>query len=146
MQIKPQDMVTPALSVRYSPYTCFKCQGGMMAPAIEEGEPEYTEHFVCQKCSFHDTIPSLAVIASQMFTAMLGIGVCFYLFLEHASYLNSSEALSTELVLQHLLLMSISALFIAGFVYVLYQSFKGSIKRRSYTSRPAQTPPPVGPA
>lgn len=143
MQINPQDIATPALNIRHSPYTCIKCQRGTMIPAIEEGEPEYTEHYVCQKCSFHDTIPTLAIIASQMFTAIIGIGVCFYLLLERASHLGTHELLSTEQVLQNLLLISISALFISGFVYVLYQSFKGTAKRRSYTGNPIQSLPPA---
>ena len=134
MQIQPNNLATITPEEKVSPYTCIKCKRGYMLPAIEEGEPEYTEHYVCQKCGFHDTIPTVAIIASQMFSAIVGIAICLYLLLDLASYLGEAELLSTVQVLQHTLLISISGLFVVGFIYVLYQSFKGTIHRRAYTS------------
>lgn len=130
---------------RSSPYTCIKCRRGVMLPAIEEGEPEYTEQYVCQSCGFHDSIPTMAIIASQFLSSVIGIGICSYLLSHHMSILNQDIPLSGSQVLQHLLLVLISATFVVGFVYVLYQSFKGTNHRRAYTRGPEKTPavPPI---
>lgn len=116
---------------KHTHYLCTQCEKGYMTPVVEEGEPDYTEHHVCLNCSFHDTIPMLLIIACQIGTSLIGVSVSIYLAFENFFALNNTNIAATGSTTATILFIA-ALLFTLGFLFVLYQSFKGLIKRRSY--------------
>jgi len=140
MQVSQNETERKAFLLRQSPFVCIKCHKGYMMPVIEEGEPDYTEHYACIHCNFHDTIPTLVIIASQIVTALLGVSVSIYLAIESLLVLSADvEQLGLGRQAEESALLTVASLFTLGFVYVLYQSFQGLLKRRAYLN-PIQGP------
>ncbi len=114
-------------------FTCTKCKQGQMEPVSQQGEPEYTDLFICNHCGQQATIPSLVIIFSQLISALMGGSLSVYLFIQHLSKVlasfqfNTSNQLSTNITL-----MSVAALFIVGFGYTLYRAFVGISRRKKY--------------
>ncbi|MDX1452554.1 MAG: hypothetical protein R3183_08340 [Oleiphilaceae bacterium] len=128
----PSEPVVPG-NKQPSPFTCIICKKGEMLPAVQEGEPDYTDNFVCQHCHHRDTIPTVSNICNQFFTSLLGGAVGLYLLIFQLRGLllgiqNQSEADQAVPVL----LILVAMLFISGFVYVLYQAFRGMQLRKAY--------------
>lgn len=118
---------------RKSAFICTKCKQGRMEPLIQEREPEYTDIFECNHCHNKATIPSLVIIYSQIFSAVLGGAVSVYLFIQHlAKVLRGFQFNTTENLSVDITLMSIAAFFIAGFGYVFYRAFIGITRRSKY--------------
>ncbi len=135
----PSEPVVPG-NRQPSPFTCIVCLKGEMLPAVQEGEPDYTDNFVCQHCQHRDTIPTVSNICSQVVTAILGGSIGFYLFSSKLQELIAGESASTGM--PTILLLLIAGLFTAGFAYVLYQAFRGHHLRRAYMN-PAKSSQPM---
>ena len=118
---------------------CKKCTSGSMLPAIQEGEPEYTDNFICENCQYHDTIPTLDILFNQIFTGISGFIFSAYLFITHLSGLFSGiQHGNMKHILQDACLTILSAAFLLGFFYILFRARKGIKHRREYT--PIKTP------
>ena len=117
-----------------SPFICIACRKGHMVPAIEEGDPDYTEHYACSSCGFHDTIPGAAIILSQFLTSILGLMISTYLLITNFMPLLDLQtgASSSLTAYEEIALSTIALAFSAGFLYVMYQSMKGLLHRKSY--------------
>lgn len=122
---------TRTFESKQAPYLCIKCEKGYMVPVVEEGEPDYTEHYACLNCSFHDTIPTLLIIASQIGTSLIGVTVSIYLAFENLLALNNAPIAQNSSAAATILFIT-ALLFTLGFLFVFYQSFKGLLKRRAY--------------
>lgn len=114
-------------------FTCTKCKQGKMNPLHQEGEPEYTDIFTCDKCDHTATIPSLVIIFTQFISAIAGGIVSAYLFIQHLSkVLTAFQFNTTDQVSSNLSLMAVAALFLLGFGYTLFRAFLGINRRRKY--------------
>ena len=114
-------------------FTCSKCKQGRMNPLHQEGEPEYTDIFVCDKCDHTATIPSLVIIFTQFISAIAGGVVSAYLFIQHLSkILTAFQFNTTDQLSGNMSLMAIAALFLCGFGYILFRAFVGIKRRRKY--------------
>ena len=115
---------------------CKECKSGSMLPAIEEGEPEYTDNFVCENCQHHDTIPTRDILFNQIFTGLTGLAFSAYLLIIHLSGLLSGiQHDKMTHTLQDACLASLSAIFLLGFSYILFRAHIGIKHRREYTSK-----------
>ncbi len=107
-----------------------------MNPLHQEGEPEYTDIFTCDKCDHTATIPSLVIIFTQFISAIAGGMVSAYLFIQHLSKVltafqfNTSDQISSDLSL-----MAVAALFLCGFGYTLFRAVLGINRRRKYSRK-----------
>ena len=112
---------------------CKECKSGSMLPAIEEGEPEYTDNFVCENCQHHDTIPTRDILFNQIFTGLTGLAFSAYLFIAHLSGLLSGiQHGKMKHALHDASLTSLSAIFLFGFSYILLRAHRGMKHRREY--------------
>jgi len=112
---------------------CNKCKSGSMLPAIQEGEPEYTDNFICESCQHHDTIPTLDILFNQIFTGILGFIFSAYLFITHLSGLLSGiQHDNMKHTFQNAGLTTLSAAFLLGFLYILFRAHLGIKHRREY--------------
>ena len=114
-----------------SPYTCIKCGEGSMIPAVQEGEPEYTENYLCVKCHFHDTIPAHGILISQAATSVIGLLLCFFLFYDYV-FASTPDSANT---VEHSALGLVVGAFCIGFIFVLFKAWKGHLLRQSYLTR-----------
>jgi len=131
-QTQPDPIEPPLLNTSF---VCTKCQLGYMLPAIEEGEPDYTEHYTCHKCQHHDIIPTLVTIISQLGSGFLGIFICAYLASDHSSVLSSFYAeLEQDKPALNTLMAILTLIFAFSFGYVIIQAVKGYMHRRAYQS------------
>ena len=106
---------------------------GAMVPAVEEGDPEYTDNFVCLNCHHRDTIPTKDLLFSQVITALGGIAICLYLLVtELATIFQGMQHDNFKDTLQTSGLIFISAIFLSGFIYILFRAQKGFRHRRLY--------------
>ena len=113
---------------------CKKCKSGSMLPAIQEGEPEYTDNFICEDCQYHDTIPTKDILFNQILTGALGFVFSTYLFITHLSGLFSGiQHGNMKHALQDAGLTTLSATFLLGFLYILFRAYLGIKHRREYT-------------
>ncbi|MFT7374019.1 MAG: hypothetical protein ACI9T9_002721 [Oleiphilaceae bacterium] len=113
---------------------CKECKSGNMLPAIQEGEPEYTDNFICENCQHHDTIPTLDILFNQIFTGISGFIFTAYLFTTRLSGLFSGiQHGNMKHALQDASLTALSAAFLLGFLYILYRAHAGIQYRREYT-------------
>ena len=104
-----------------------------MNPLHQEGEPEYTDIFVCDKCDHTATIPSLVIIFTQFISAIAGGMVSAYLFIQHLSkVLTAFQFNTTDPLSSNISLMAVAALFLCGFGYTLFRAFVGINRRRKY--------------
>jgi len=134
--MNPQQVVSNEhMDTLQSPYTCIICGEGSMIPAVQEGEPEYTDNYLCVKCQFHDTIPTHGILLSQISTSILGLAVCGFLLYDYVLF--SRSATSAPLTIS---LSLIIAAFLIGFFYVLYKAYKGHQIRKSYLQREISRP------
>ncbi|KZZ76297.1 MULTISPECIES: hypothetical protein [unclassified Oleiphilus] len=111
-----------------SPYTCIRCGEGSMISAVQEGEPDYTDNYLCLKCHHHDNIPTNGILLSQLMTSLIGLSLSLYLLYEYV--LSSSDTSVTQVETTALTLV-VSG-FVIGFVYVLYKAAIGYRLRKSY--------------
>lgn len=125
------DILEQSLATLQSPYSCIKCGEGAMIPAIQEGEPDYTDNYLCAQCHFHDNIPTVGILLSQVFTSIAGIALCFFLLQE---YLITDELSRQGSMLNSFALCAALCLLFLGFGYVLYKACQGFKKRRRYLS------------
>ena len=113
---------------------CKTCKSGSMMPAIQEGEPEYTDSFICENCQHHDTIPTRDIIFNQIFTGVLGLIFTAYLFITHLSGLFSGiQHGNLKHALQDTGLTLLSAFFLFGFIFILGRAQKGIKHRQEYS-------------
>lgn len=113
---------------------CKKCKSGSMLPAIQEGEPEYTDNFICEGCQYHDTIPTKETLFNQISTGVLGLIFSTYLFITHLSGLFSGiQHENMKYVLQDAGLTTLSTAFFLGFLYILFRAYLGIDHRREYS-------------
>jgi len=132
MQLEPSTQYADELAE--TPYTCTQCRTAHMVPAILEGEPDYTDNYICPNCQHHDNIPSISNIASQLLTSLLGGSICIYLLILYlAKLLAGFQYGSMEHSLQNSGLILLSFCFTIGFAYVLVQGCLGFSHRRRYT-------------
>lgn len=132
MQVNQRYIIEQAPPLKTSQYKCTQCLSGQMMPVTEEGESDYTEYYACNQCVHRDTIPTLVIIISQMLSSLVGVSVCLHLAIDHSSQLSTLSAQDGTLVAQQSLLILMSCLFIACFLYVMYQSVKGALHRHQY--------------
>jgi hypothetical protein len=112
---------------------CKECKSGSMLPAIQEGEPEYTDNFVCEKCHHHDTIATLDILFNQIFTGISGFIFSAYLFITRLSDLFSGiQHGNMKHALQDAGLAAASAIFLLGFLYILFRAYLGVKHRQEY--------------
>ncbi len=115
---------------------CKKCKTGNMLPAIQEGEPDYTDHFVCQNCQHHDTIPTKDILFNQILTGVIGLVFSVYLFITHLSGLLSGiQHDKMKNSLQDGGLTFLSLIFLSGFSYILFRAYSGIRHRHEYTKK-----------
>jgi hypothetical protein len=113
---------------------CKKCNSGSMLPAIEEGEPEYTDNFICESCEFHDTIPTKDILFNQILTGALGFVFSTYLLITQLSSLFSGiQHGKMKHILQDTGLATLSMVFLLGFLYTLFRAYLGIKHRSEYT-------------
>lgn len=113
---------------------CKKCKQGRMLPAIDEGEPDYTDNFICSNCHYRDTIPTRDLLFSQIVTALTGIAICFYLLSGQLSKLFKGfqhGTLDNPLTCFALILVAMT--FLSGFIFILFKAQDGFKHRRQYT-------------
>lgn len=104
-----------------------------MLPAVQEGEPDYTDNFTCQNCQHRDVIPALPNIYSQIVTAIFGGAIGLYLLINNLTQLlQAFQTKPEEAELFRILLIIVAGLFTSGFTYVLYQAHLGFKQRRAY--------------
>lgn len=112
---------------------CIECKKGIMRPALGEGEPDFTDRYICENCQFEDYIPTPGIIAGQLITFLSGSAICIYLMIQRFEELMA-EISSNQM--QHafsdMLLLLIALMFLAGFVFVLIKSYQGLHHRRAY--------------
>jgi uncharacterized membrane protein len=97
-----------------------------MIPAVQEGEPEYTDNFLCVKCHFHDSIPTNSIIGGQLITSTLGLLICLYLFFDHVFASNTDN--SVENIAMGMVVLGFSI----GFGYVFFKALSGIKHRKAY--------------
>jgi hypothetical protein len=113
---------------------CKKCKAGRMLPAVEEGNPEYTDNFICSNCQHRDTIPTRDLLASQIISALLGVVICLYLLSGQLSKLFQGFQHDTlEKPISTFLLVLVASFFLSGFIYVLFKAQEGLRHRSLYT-------------
>ena len=118
---------------------CKQCTSGSMLPAIQEGEPEYTDHFICDNCGFHDAIPTQDILFNQILTGILGFILSAYLFIIHLSGLFTGiQHDSMKNALQDASLTGLSAIFSLGFIYILFRAHLGIKHRSEYSPKNKQ--------
>lgn len=128
----PSEPVVPG-NRQPSPFTCIVCKQGEMLPAVQEGEPDYTDNFICQQCNHRDIIPALPNIYSQIVTAILGGAIGLYLLISNLTeLLQAFQNKPEDAEVFRILLIVIAGLFTSGFTYVLYQAHCGFQQRRAY--------------
>jgi len=114
---------------------CKECKSGSMLPAIQEGEPEYTDNFICKNCQYHDTIPTQDILFNQILTGTSGLIFSICLFITHLSGLFSGiQHGNMKHTLQDAGLMTLSTVFFLGFLYILFRAYLGIKHRREYTT------------
>jgi len=114
---------------------CIKCKSGSMLPAIQEGEPEYTDNFICENCQYHDTIPTQDILFNQILTGASGLIFSIYLFITRLSDLFSGiQHGNMKHTIQDAGLMTLSTAFFLGFLYILFRAYIGIKHRREYTT------------
>jgi len=114
---------------------CTQCKIGEMRPAVQEGEPEYTDHFICRNCQHHDTIPTRDILFNQILTGFIGTIISIYLFITHLSGLFSGiQHGKMRNALQDASLTIVSTIFLFGFFYILFQAYIGFKYRHKYAS------------
>jgi hypothetical protein len=128
-QVLPQvELNTPK-----SRYTCIVCKKGTMIPAVQEGEPEYTDNFMCTNCHHHDTIPSRGILTIQYLTSLLGMLMCFSLLVAQGSgALDSFRQSEHSASIQGIGLSLLAVAFICGFSYLLSKAVAGQKQRAAY--------------
>lgn len=125
---------SPETKHSQSKLTCKQCKKGVMIPAIEEGDPEYTDNFICTLCNYRDTIPTKGLLFSQLLTAASGISICIYLLIEQLSSLfRAMQHDSLHNTLQTSSLIFLAGLFLSGFIYIFFRAQDGFRYRRLYT-------------
>ena len=113
---------------------CKECKSGFMLPAIQEGEPEYTDNFICENCQQHDIIPTLDILFNQIFTGIAGFIFSAYLFISRLSDLFSGiQHGNMKHALNDAGLTAVSAVFLLGFLYILFRAHLGIKHRQEYT-------------
>lgn len=118
---------------------CKECKSGSMIPAIQEGEPEYTDNFICENCQYHDTIPTLDILFNQIFTGITGFCFATYLFITRLSGLFSGiQHDNLKHALQDAGLAGLSVIFLFGFLYILFRAHIGIKYRQEYTKPKTQ--------
>lgn len=113
---------------------CKKCKHGQMLPAIEEGDPEYTDNFICSICHHQDTIPTKDLLFNQVLTGICGIGICIYLLSAQLSTLFRGfqhDTLESPFSTSGLALLA--ATFLSGFTYILFRAQEGLKHRMLYS-------------
>jgi len=112
---------------------CIECKKGIMRPALGEGEPDFTDRYICENCQFEDYIPTPGIIAGQFVTCLIGGAICLYLMIGRFDRLLAGIYHHTlQNVVSDSLLLLIALMFLAGFVFVLNKSYKGMHHRRAY--------------
>lgn len=121
---------------------CKKCKQGQMLPAIEEGDPEYTDNFICSHCHHRDTIPTKDLLFSQVTSAIVGICICVYLLSGQLSTLFKGiqhDTLDKPFVT--IALVVVAGIFLSGFIYILFKAQDGFRHRNQYTKAKKQSQP-----
>lgn len=112
---------------------CIECKKGIMRPALGEGEPDFTDRYICEHCQFEDYIPTPGIIVGQLITFLSGSAICIYLMIGRFEELMAGISNNQ---MQHafidMLLLLIALMFLAGFVFVLIKSYQGLHHRRAY--------------
>lgn len=111
-----------------SPYKCIRCGEGSMISAVQEGEPDYTDNYLCSKCHYHDNIPTSGILFSQLMTSLLGLVLSLYLLYEYVLLNNDASVTQVELTALTLIVGG----FVIGFLYVLYKAAVGYKLRKAY--------------
>ena len=122
------------------------CRKGKMLPDDQEGEPDYTDNFVCQHCQHRDTITTVPNICSQVLTSLVGGGIGVYLLIGVVHELARGAGQDGATAFKIIALLLVACLFITGFAYVLFQAYRGYRQRRAYLTTPALSRPPKKPA
>jgi len=108
-----------------------------MNRALEEGEPEYTDTYICIQCGHRATIPSLVIITSQFISGLLGTMVCLYLMAINLSQVLSAIQFGlSQPILTHSLFVIMAAIFIGGFGYTIFRDITGLRLRHQYLKKP----------
>jgi hypothetical protein len=113
---------------------CKKCKHGKMLLAVEEGDLEYTDKFICQDCHHTDTIPTRDLLFSQILTGITGTMICVYLLIKQLAILFRGiqhDHLNNALTTSSLIL--VSAIFLSGFIFILFKAQEGLNHRRLYS-------------
>ena len=107
-----------------------------MLPAVEEGDPEYTDNFICSNCHHRDTIPTLDLLLSQSVSALSGITVCLYLLSTQLSKIfHGFQHDTLDKPLSTISLALVATIFLSGFIYVLFKANEGFKHRSLYTKQ-----------
>lgn len=134
--MNPQQVISNEhMDTLKSPYTCIICGEGSMIPAVQKGEPEHTDNYLCVKCQFHDTIPTSGVLLSQISTSLLGIVVCGFLLYDYIIFVREP----TSTIQLASLSFAVTA-FLIGFSFVLHKAYKGHKVRKGYLQREISRP------
>jgi len=135
---EPHTLASQNIDTNQVIYTCQKCSNGEMLPAQGQGDPEYTDKFVCQNCQFQDTIPTKDLLFNQIFSGLTGICLCVFLLITHLSKLfKGIQHDNMQNALQNSGLVLLSGLFLTGFIYILFRAQEGYKHRKRYTQKKA---------
>ena len=126
--MSPLQVASDSQTAFPSPYKCISCGEGSMISAVREGEPDYTDNYLCEKCHHHEHIPTNGILFSQLSTSLLGLALSLFLLYEYV--LTNSD--KTVTVVEVVALGMIVVGFVIGFVYVLYKALLGYKLRKSY--------------
>ena len=135
-EIPENDLNAQITNDSQSKLICKKCRQGIMLPAVEEGDPEYTDNFICSNCQYRDTIPTKDLLFSQLVTALTGIGICIYLLSGQLSKLF--QGIQHDTLTQptgRIALTILASIFMSGFIYLLFKAQEGFSHRKLYTKQ-----------
>ena len=99
-----------------------------MISAVKEGEPDYTDNYLCEKCHHHENIPTNGILFSQLSTSMLGLALSIYLLYEYVLTNVDESVTNVEVVALGMVVGG----FVIGFIYVLCKAFAGYKLRKAY--------------
>ncbi len=104
-----------------------------MRPMLNDGEPDFTDRYICDTCQHEDDIPTVGIIAGQFVSCLIGGGICAYLLIiRFRQLLQSVRSNDLGQTAADIALFLLAALFTVGFSFLLAKSLKGYYHRRAY--------------
>jgi hypothetical protein len=109
-----------------------------MRPVLSEGEPDFTDRYLCDTCQHEDHIPTMGIILGQLATSLFGGAISSYLFATRFKrMLGNIEHSDLSHILGDVILLLLALLFSAGFVFLLKRGVQGFNHRHAYLRPPA---------